>query len=335
VKDNPTERSSATFGEDTEPLATLAQRYEYAERLTPRLLAAARRMLPPHEDPRDFVQETLARVHKSPDDLTADHFDAWLFTTLRRVIIDAHRRQPTAEELARVAYAEPPAEPDLAERVCDRAEAVWLDRQADRVVPEKRRAVVHVFKAGGGVAAVADELGTSYVIAQNEVARTRRPLRDALMRSRHVTVIPGVRALRLRRLVRRIATGAALAPAFVVTTAVLLTPTSREPSRAAPPRLAPMRVEAVAMSRLTVGRLSRGPRAKVPMPPRRLPPLPNTDRDFAKVNSCGNCEKAEAGSGGHTRGQMSPTDFAVACVHHFEGRLDEVGCSMASPSPSH
>jgi RNA polymerase sigma factor (sigma-70 family) len=341
VKDNPTGDSSATFGEDTEPLSTLAQRYEYAERLTPRLLSTARRLLPPHEDPRDFVQETIARVHKSPDDLTADHFDAWLFTTLRRVIIDAHRREPTADDLLHVAYTEPQAAPDPAERVCDQAEAVWLDDEAERVLPEKRRAVARVLKTGGGVAAVARALGLSYVVAQNEVARTRKPLRDALASSRRVGVLPPltvVRRLRgrLSRRTGRLALAVASVVGVVVAPSLLRLPL-RAPmidarSDAAPsqlPTLTP--APQPAASQVAPSDVLSLDLRVPPVPPLTSPP--GADAPFSAPTPTSVPSGIPVPPYGRRPGSAAPTDYLWTCLHTMHVGTDRVGCSGISPTP--
>jgi hypothetical protein len=277
-------------------------------------------------------------------------FEAWMFTVLRRVITDEYRDAPTAEDLARVAYAEPQAVADPSETVCDREEAVWLDSHAEEVVPPKRHRILRVFRQGGGVDAVAREFDGGYVRAQNEVARTRKPLRDLLASSRRVGILPPVRPLRVRRSRQR-PRRLLLAPAFLVV-AVALVPVL---PRIANPwsRRDPNAMTAKTYTANDGGRSAVGVRPSVPLsmptPPPLLPPIPGNGTnhvlgandymprvglpDYMPVPSPPPTRLPEPDRGRHGVGSP-PQDYLLACVRHLHVGLHRVGCQAGSPSPS-
>jgi RNA polymerase sigma-70 factor (ECF subfamily) len=107
----------------------------------------------------DLVQETLLRAWRHPEALDPDRGStrAWLFTTARRLAIDAwRRREARVGEVVTDAIPEPRSE--LSE--ADRAVEAWTIAEAlERLSPSHREVLVECFYRGRSVAEAATVLG--------------------------------------------------------------------------------------------------------------------------------------------------------------------------------
>jgi RNA polymerase sigma-70 factor (ECF subfamily) len=107
----------------------------------------------------DLVQETLLRAWRHPESLDPDRGSvrAWLFTTARRLAIDAwRRREARVGEVVTDVLPEPP--PELSE--ADRAVEAWTIAEAlDRLSVPHREVLVECFFRGRSVAEAAAVLG--------------------------------------------------------------------------------------------------------------------------------------------------------------------------------
>jgi RNA polymerase sigma-70 factor (ECF subfamily) len=107
----------------------------------------------------DLVQETLLRAWRHPESLDPERGStrAWLFTTARRLAIDAwRRREARVGEVFTDALPEPRAE--LSE--ADRAVEAWTIAEAlERLSPSHRDVLVECFYRGRSVAEAAEALG--------------------------------------------------------------------------------------------------------------------------------------------------------------------------------
>lgn len=107
----------------------------------------------------DLVQETLLRAWRHPEALDPDRGStrAWLFTTARRLSIDAWRRR-TARVGEVITDTMPEQQADLDE--ADRAVEAWTIAEAlERLSPSHREVLVECFYRGRSVAEAAHALG--------------------------------------------------------------------------------------------------------------------------------------------------------------------------------
>jgi RNA polymerase sigma-70 factor (ECF subfamily) len=107
----------------------------------------------------DLVQETLLRAWRHPEALDPERGPAraWLFTTARRLAIDAwRRREARIGEVITDQPPEPPSDSDEA----DRAVEAWTIAEAlGRLTPAHRAVLVECFYRGRSVAEAATVLG--------------------------------------------------------------------------------------------------------------------------------------------------------------------------------
>lgn len=112
-----------------------------------------------HQRAEDLVQETLLRAWRHPTALDPDRGSvrAWLFTTARRLAIDAwRRREARVGEVVTDSLPEP--RPDLDES--ERAVEAWTIAEAlSRLSPAHREVLVECFYRGRSVAEAAAVLG--------------------------------------------------------------------------------------------------------------------------------------------------------------------------------
>jgi DNA-directed RNA polymerase specialized sigma24 family protein len=302
--------------ESAESVADRARRLEDAWVYRPSLLALARRHAPRGTDPEDVVSEAYLRL------ATADLRDEaavcdWLRTTVRNLCRDAKRRAPSQVKLARLHAVWLDVVADLADGVCDRAEAGWLARKIEQL-PKPNRIVGEVLLAGGWVAEVGERLAVSDKAAAHRIARTCARLRLVVMADRAAAVVAVVR---LRRLRRPVIAGAA--PVLVLTVIAALphllppsqpisTPVQAEP--AAPPRRSPAPVRTP-----VVPSWSPPPVSELPV----VPPVPLATRSVdASVSTVGDTW----GRSPAPEGNGSPLSDVLSCVQHVEVTPQHVGC---------
>lgn len=107
----------------------------------------------------DLVQETLLRAWRHPEALDPERGSTrgWLFTTARRLAIDAwRRREARVGEVFTGTLPEPRVELNEA----DRAVEAWTIAEAlDRLSPSHREVLVECFYRGRSVAEAAEVLG--------------------------------------------------------------------------------------------------------------------------------------------------------------------------------
>lgn len=145
-----------------------------AERIRPRLLAIARRMLGRTADAEDAVQEAYARYHRHAPEVAAPA--AWLVRTTARLCLDHLRRCRPGSDAEPLAERPAPAAPDPLEL----ADALAL---AFRVLlgtlsPVERSAFVLREAFGYEFEEIGDLLGKSPANARQIVHRAKRRLAD-------------------------------------------------------------------------------------------------------------------------------------------------------------
>src|SRR6476661_8287739 len=106
----------------------------------------------------DLVQETMLRAWQHPEalDPTRGSVRAWLFTTARRLAIDAWRRQ--SARVGEVITDAPPESPQVDDT--ERAVETWIISDAlAKLTPQHREVLVECYYQGRSVAEAADRLG--------------------------------------------------------------------------------------------------------------------------------------------------------------------------------
>jgi len=136
-----------------------------------RLRAFARRRVPTEQDAEDVVQEVLAKLVRWNDAVEADSAQAWLFTAVRRAIIDRARSRRDAAPL-------PDETPDPASAPSAVSELARCVEPLLAVLPAEERALLErVDMSGESQADLARELGLSASGLKSRVQRARRRLR--------------------------------------------------------------------------------------------------------------------------------------------------------------
>jgi RNA polymerase sigma-70 factor, ECF subfamily len=144
----------------------------------PALLAFVQRLLNgDRAAAEDIVQETLLRAWRHSAELTADGVRPWLFTTARRLVVDAHRARSARPPEA------PPGELDRAE-VMDGVDAalnaaVVVDALR-ALTPAHRAILIDYFYRGRTAAEIAVERGLPAGTARSRVFYAMRAMRLAL-----------------------------------------------------------------------------------------------------------------------------------------------------------
>jgi RNA polymerase sigma-70 factor (ECF subfamily) len=128
----------------------------------------------------DLVQETLLRAWRHPEALDPERGStrAWLFTTARRLAIDAwRRREARVGEVITDAIPEPRAELNEA----DRAVEAWTIAEAlERLSASHREVLVECFYKGRSVAEAAAALGVPAGTVKSRTHYAVRALRLVL-----------------------------------------------------------------------------------------------------------------------------------------------------------
>jgi RNA polymerase sigma-70 factor (ECF subfamily) len=128
----------------------------------------------------DLTQETLLRAWRHPESMDPDRGStrAWLFTTARRLAIDAWRRRDArVGEVFTDAIPEPRQELDEA----DRAVEAWTIAEAlERLSPLHREVLVECFYRGRSVTEAAAVLGVPAGTVKSRTHYAVRALRLVL-----------------------------------------------------------------------------------------------------------------------------------------------------------
>jgi RNA polymerase sigma-70 factor (ECF subfamily) len=127
----------------------------------------------------DLVQETLLRAWRHPEALDPERGSvrAWLFTTARRLAIDAWRRRSVrVSEVVTDTLPEPAANDET-----DRAVEAWTVAEAlARLSPPHREVLIECFYRGRSVAEAASRLGIPAGTVKSRTHYALRSLRLAL-----------------------------------------------------------------------------------------------------------------------------------------------------------
>jgi RNA polymerase sigma-70 factor (ECF subfamily) len=127
----------------------------------------------------DLVQETLLRAWQHPQSLdpARGSVRAWLFTTARRLAIDAWRRQ--SARVGEVITDTPPESPQGDDT--ERAVEAWIIADAlARLTPQHREVLVQCYYQGHSVAEAATRLGVPAGTVKSRTYYALRSLRLAL-----------------------------------------------------------------------------------------------------------------------------------------------------------
>jgi len=125
----------------------------------------------------DIVQETLLRAWRHAERLPVDGVRPWLFTTARRLVIDAYRARrarpvETAADVVTAAIA-----PDTLDAALD---AVLVADALQAVTPAHRSVLIDCFYRGRTAAEIAKERGLPPGTARSRIFYAVRALRLAL-----------------------------------------------------------------------------------------------------------------------------------------------------------
>jgi DNA-directed RNA polymerase specialized sigma24 family protein len=175
------------------------------------MVHAASPVVRSREDARDCAAEALTQFLESHPEVVRDAH-ALLTTISKRRAFDQVRAETYARRLvARLAREGPSVTPDVADDVVARAEAVWVDEEARRLLTPQLYEMLVLVGDGVPMREIARRLGMTESAANSHLARARRLVRGALART---LAVLGLGAAAARR-----ATGPAAASTAVLAAA--------------------------------------------------------------------------------------------------------------------
>ena len=149
----------------------------YKEHAAPLLAFVQRLMGGDRALAEDVVQETLLRAWRHADELSPDSVRPWLFTTARRLVIDAYRARS-----ARPAEAPPDALGGIAaaDSIDAALSAAVVIDAMQALTPAHRAVLIDTFYRGRTAAEIAAERGLPVGTARSRVYYALRAIRLAL-----------------------------------------------------------------------------------------------------------------------------------------------------------
>jgi RNA polymerase sigma-70 factor (ECF subfamily) len=280
------------------------------------MVCACERVLSSHAEAEDCASEALLAVLERGGLDKVDNEEAWLVRIAKRRAIDAVRRDVRGRRRAlRLAVqADPQAAADIAEAVVEQAEARWLSRTAQEVLPETSAQVLAAVADGHTIAEAADRLGMTKRAAESHLHRARAALRAALSATLGLLAALGWT-------LRRAAHGAPVA-VLAAATAFLVAP-QLIVSQPVPAGIAPER----SFSRPAVAVTQR---PGSPAPPRHVVRVrPASARPAHGTNAQGNTRTVAGAVVLRTQYRSSPDDpvgGVLWCAKHLVVSTKHVGC---------
>jgi DNA-directed RNA polymerase specialized sigma24 family protein len=194
------------------------------------MVLAARPVVGTLDEARDCASQAIVQ-YLEQDRREVANLEAFMVTIAKRRAIDLVRARERARlRDERYGHEAVLSAPDLAEDVATRAEALWADREARRLLQPKVYELLTLVADGVPMAEVAQRLGMTERAAQSHLLRARRVVRNALARA---LAALGIAVASLRRWWGpAAATAPVLAAAFV-----LAIGTATAPPVPAPPAL--------------------------------------------------------------------------------------------------
>ena len=150
----------------------------YKEHAAPLLAFVQRLMDGDRALAEDVVQETLLRAWRHADELSPESVRPWLFTTARRLVIDAYRARS-----ARPAEAPPDAlstAVDAVDSIDAALSAAVVIDALQALTPAHRAVLIDTFYRGRTAAEIAAERGLPVGTARSRVYYALRAIRLAL-----------------------------------------------------------------------------------------------------------------------------------------------------------
>lgn len=151
---------------------TLRRRWDLVLPHRDELLKIARRRVPTREDAEDVVATALLRTVEHPG-LDETRVERFLCTTVIRLAVDVHRDRTRQGAVGvRDALRNVPA-PAVDDRICDEAEAHWLNRQLSGI-PARERQVLDARLSGLTAQQTSAHLGLTQKATENAFTRVRQ-----------------------------------------------------------------------------------------------------------------------------------------------------------------
>jgi RNA polymerase sigma factor (sigma-70 family) len=147
------------------------------------MVLAARPVVGTLDEARDCASQAIVQ-YLEQDRRDVANLEAFMVTIAKRRAIDLVRARDRARVRdERYAHEVVLSAPDVAEDVATRAEALWADREARRLLQPKVYELLTLVADGVPMAEVAQRLGMTERAAQSHLLRARRVVRNALART--------------------------------------------------------------------------------------------------------------------------------------------------------
>jgi DNA-directed RNA polymerase specialized sigma24 family protein len=182
------------------------------------MVHAASPVVRSREDARDCAAEALTQYLESHPEVVRDAHALLTTISKRRAFDQVRAESYTRSLVARLAREGPSVTPDVADDIVARAEAVWVDEEARRLLTPELYEMLVLVGEGVPMREIAERLGMTESSANSRLVRARRTVRGALART---LAVLGIGAAAVRRTAGpAAASSAVLATAFAIAVSV-------------------------------------------------------------------------------------------------------------------
>jgi RNA polymerase sigma factor (sigma-70 family) len=292
------------------------------------MVLAARPVVGTLDEARDCASEAIVQYLEG-DRRDVANLEAFMVTIAKRRAIDrARARQRARLRDERYAHESGLSAPDVAEDIATRAEALWADREARRLLQPRVYELLQLVADGVPITEIAQRLGMTERAAQSHLLRARRVVRAALAKT---LAGLGIAAAAIRRWWGPAAvTAPVLAAAFVLAIGTATAPRLAPPGLTLLPRTTTVPGADALSADATKASASRrtGGGSSTAAPKRAAAPQPKRDL-YVRIPG-GGAVAIEDRDNGHRSDNV--VEAWVWCLQHFRVDDEYIGCDTEETS---
>lgn len=296
----------------------------------PTMVRVAQSVLRSRADAEECAASAIAQVVAQAR-LDVENYEAYLVTVVKRRALDMRRAHGRAwRRTVRYASHEEVSAADIAEDVVARAEAVWADTAARRLLSPRVYRLLQMVGDGVPTSQIALELGLTSRAVESHLLRARRVMRAALA---HALALLGALGFALRRIfvVSAPTTAAAAAVVLLVTAPSLRTWSPWSPGASQELTVASPHSYELPMRHPSIRKPSISLRAARPArggtsASRRLRPSQTGSRSRVATLQGPAHASATVTAGDSGTHEDTPLQMIVACARRFRVSSEHIGC---------